>query len=418
MPWKESSVMDERVRFIAAARSGRLPLAVLCRRFGISRVTGYKWMRRFEREGPEGLNDRSRAPHHHPNAVSARVVELIVQMRRRDRLLGPRKLRQLLIERRIRERVPSASTIAEILRRHGLTSRRKRRRRTPADPGPLQPARSVNQIWSADFKGWFATRDGQRCDILTVLDQHSRYAIRCPMIPGCTGDWTRAVFEAAFGEYGLPQTIRTDNGAPFATRGVAGLSKLSVWWLRLGISRQRIRPGHPQDNGAHERFHQTLKSYVADPPRAAGPAQQRALSRFRDYYNSQRPHEALEQATPASRYAPSPRPLPERLPEPDYPRGFLLRRVQVSGEFYWRQGKVFLGEALGKQTIGLQGIDGRYYRVYFMQEPIAIFDERGCSILKPAQLRRLVRRLGERAPTVSPGSPSETVGAGQGIENV
>ncbi len=392
MPWKETCAVEERMRFVMDRQSQELSMAALCRKYGVTRPVGYKWLERYQAEGVKGLQDRSRASKHHPNAVPQEIEKAILAVRRRHRYWGPRKILAWLKREHPRQRLPVASTTGEILRRHGLTVPRKRRRRCPPLGRPLSPSEAPNTVWCADFKGWFRTGDGCRCDPLTILDLWSRYLLRCQLLQKTGHEDTRALFEAAFCEYGLPQVIRTDNGPPFATRGIAGLSKLSVWWLRLGIRPERIEPGQPQQNGAQERLHLTLKQETATPPQPSWRAQQRSMVRFRHQYNQDRPHEALSQEVPASRYQPSPRSYPDRLPEAEYPDHLLLRRVQISGEFYWKRSKVFLGEALAKQTVGLEPIDERYYRVYFTHLQLGIFDSDSFKMLSPKELAKLNRR--------------------------
>lgn len=412
MPWKETCAMNERMKFVVDYEQRKVPLAVLCRQYGISRVTGYKWLKRYEVEGVEGLQDRSRAAKHHPQAVPERLENAIVELRHQHRWWGPRKIRVYLQQHRPHEKWPAISTMGEILKRHGLTVPRKRQRRGSPSPSPLTPSSGPNTVWCADFKGWFLTGDGRRCDPLTLVDQHSRYLLRCQLLPKTGLAWTQPLLEAAFAEYGLPEVIRTDNGAPFASHGIAGLSKLSVWWLRLGIMPERIEPGHPQQNGVQERLHLTLKQETASPPRASWRAQQRSLDRFRQEYNEQRPHESLQDQVPASRYELSPRPYPERLPQTEYPETMLVRRVQKTGEFYWKHRKVFLGEAFARQVIGVEPLDDRYYQVYFTQLPLGIFDSHTLKMLSRAQHRKVLQRFDKESSTVSSASAPETVEEG------
>lgn len=411
MPWKETCVMEERMKFVMERELEELPLAALCRKYGVSRPVGYKWLRRYEEGGVEGLRDRSRAPKHHPNGVPAQMEEAIVQLRTKRRYWGPRKIRARLVRRHPQQKWPAASTIGEILKRHGLTVPRKGRRRAPPSGRPLSKSEGPNTLWCADFKGWFRTGDARRCDPLTILDHWSRYLLRCQLVHDTGYEATRALFEAAFCQYGLPQVIRTDNGAPFASHGIRGLSKLSVWWLALGIRPERIDPGRPQQNGVQERLHRTLKQETACAPASTWRAQQRRLNRFRDEYNQERPHESLGQEVPASLYEPSPRAYPDRLPEPEYADQLLQRRVQISGEFYWKQHKVFLGEALAKQIIGLEPLDDRYYRVYFTDFELGILDSHGSKMLSQREQAKLGSRFAQADPQSLLRSASETLGS-------
>lgn len=246
-------------------------------------------------------------------------------------------------------------------------------------------------MWSVDFKGWFCTQDGARCDPLTILDQYSRYLIDCRLVAGTGRRGVQRVFERAFARYGLPQVIRSDNGTPFASRGVGGLSRLSTWWLRLGITPERIRPGKPQDNGAHERMHRTLKEEAATPPRATWHSQQRALERFRRDYNESRPHDSLGLQPPSGFYTPSTRRRPGRWLPVGYPDSWTVRKVQQHGEFYWAGQPVFLGEALASQPVGLQPLEPGWSRVFFTHIPLALFEEARNRILTPAEARRWER---------------------------
>ena len=392
MPWVETCAMEERIKFICDSESSESSIAELCRYYGISRPTAYKWLNRYREEGIDGLKERSRAPQHHANAVAIPTEQMILNVRQQHPHWGARKIRARLEREFPQQRWPAASTIGELLERNGLIVPRPRRRRcTPTAP-PLRTGQYPNAVWCADFKGWFCTQDGRRCDPLTLLDQCSRYLLRCQLLRRTTGGAVRALCEAAFREYGLPEVIRTDNGAPFASRGIGGLSRLSVWWLKLGIRPERIQPGQPQQNGAQERFHRTLKEETATPPAVSWNAQQRRLDRFRQEYNCERPHQALAQQTPESRYALSWRPYPERLRTVQYRSGLPVRRVQKHGEFRWQHENVFLGQAFSGEPIGLEAITERYYRIYFTDYPLGLFDSFRYRILTPAQERRLWRR--------------------------
>jgi len=255
-----------------------------------------------------------------------------------------------------------------------VVARKKRRKTTPYCE-PLVHADGPNRVWCADFKGWFRTADGQRIDPLTISDAHSRYLLRCQAVEKTDTPRVQAIFEAAFREYGLPLAIRTDNGAPFASTALAGLSRLAVWWIKLGIVPERIEAGHPEQNGRHERMHRTLKQEVAMPPAKDRRAQQRALERFRQEYNEVRPHEALGMQTPASVYARSWREYPRQVPEPEYPPTMLVRRVHSKGHFRWKKRhEVFVSEVLWGERVGLLPIDERWYTVYFAHLPLGRFD--------------------------------------------
>lgn len=378
MTWKASCVMDERVKFISKYLEGQGSMSALCSEFGISRKTGYKWVQRYQSEGASGLSERSRAPHHHPHAVSNEVVEAILARRKAVRQEGPLKIRAYLQARCPELLCPAASTIAEILREHGLV--RKRRRRAAGFPSPdvtpLSSYEQPNDAWCADFKGWFRTGNGAVCTPLTVSDTASRFLLVCHSMGESYGFRSiRPLFEAAFREYGLPRVIRTDNGPPFGSHGLGSLSPLSVWLLQLAIRPEHIRPGKPQDNGRHERIHRTLKDYSAAPPRGSLRAQQRAFEQFKQYYNYERPHQSLGQRPPADFYSPSPRPFPNRLLEPEYPREWTVRKVKHKGGFLWQGHECYLSQSLAGHHVGLKPVDNDCWLIHFYDLPLAIFDE-------------------------------------------
>ena len=366
--------MDQRARAVMDVLDNGFSKVSVCEIFGISRPTLDKWLGRYEGEGVEGLRDRSRAPHRRPNAVDADTEKMIVKFRKERPDRGPRKIKVELAREHPHRRWPASSTIAEILDRHGLTVRRKRNRKAEPYTEPFAECREANDVWCIDFKGWFLTGDGERCDPLTISDGSTRYLIRCNRVPRTDFGCVKPVLEAAFREYGLPRAMRSDNGAPFASRAPRGLSPLSLWWIKLGIVPERIEPGKPQQNGRHERMHLTLKQCTASPPKATLRAQQRAFDVFREDYNFSRPHEALGQRTPGELYRASPRPYPRRVPEISYPAAMIVRRVEKSGVISWRQSRIFISEALAGETVGLLALDERYYRVYFAQLDLGVVD--------------------------------------------
>lgn len=353
MPWKERKALDEKKSFIEAWQRDEASLAELCRRYEITRQTGYKWLERFEREGEAGLEERSRAPLHHPQAMTSAVRQALIDLRSQHPSWGPRKLRAYLEREAPRTHWPTASSIGDLLHREGLAHPRRTRKRTPSYTEPLQHAQAPNQVWCADFKGWFLTEDGSRCDPLTITDACSRYLIRCCAVKRTDSEHAWAVFEAAFREFGLPEAIRTDNGSPFASRAPAGLSQLSMLWLRLGIRHERIEPGQPQQNGRHERMHRTLKQETASPPERNLRRQQIAFLHFQKEYNHIRPHEALQYETPASRYVGSERRYPARLPELQYPKHAELRRVSHHGDVKLHGQQMFVSSLLAWEVVGL-----------------------------------------------------------------
>ena len=331
MPWMETSPVDQRERFIRDHRLDLYAMAELCARYGISRKTGYKWLGRFEEGGRLGLGDRSRAPHRCPHRIGRDVAAVICAARRQHPSWGPAKLLAWLQPRHPDLEWPAVSTAGDLLARRGLVKKRRRRRHWQ-HPGVVPAVTTQpNDLWTADVKGHFRTRDRIYCYPLTVADQHTRYLLACHGLLSTKGQGVRPIFDRLFREYGLPRAIRTDNGVPFATTGIHGLSQLNVWWLRLGIQHQRILPAHPEQNGAHERMHKTLKGEACRPPQASLVPQQRAFNTFRRLYNDERPHEALSDRPPAALYRPSPRPYTGALPPVEYPGHFLVKRVTNAG---------------------------------------------------------------------------------------
>jgi len=373
MPWQESCTMDERVRFIADHTSGFWTMTELCERYEISRKTGYKWLDRYRQEGPAGLVERSHAAHVHGRATPQCMVEAIVGLRRERPSWGPRKIIGKLVERQPGIAWPTPSTAGAILKRAGLVCGRRVRRRAPPRLGELTVPQHANHVWGIDHKGWIRLRDGTRVEPLTVTDGFSRYLISV----GATGstEYTEAkpLIERAFRDHGLPEVIRSDNGSPFASTGITGLTRLSVWWIKLGVRHERIDPGHPQQNGRHERFHLTLLEAMR-PPAADRAAQARRFASFARDFNEERPHEALGQRTPASVYRRSPRSMPARLPEPDYPSGFVLRQVRSNGEIKWDGDFVHICSALAGETVAVEETEDGHWRVRFFDVPIAIID--------------------------------------------
>ena len=367
--------MEEKLRFVFAYERDEQTMVELCEQFGISRETGYVWLRRYRQSGVAGLVELNRRPQRFPGQTGASLEQAIMELRQAHMRWGPRKLKRLLERDQPGRRWPAASTIGALLKREGLVVARRKRRKTAPYTEPLGHADESNRVWCADFKGWFRTGNGERIDPLTITDAYSRYLLRSQAVEKTDTARVQAIFEAAFREYGLPQAIRTDNGAPFASTALAGLSRLAVWWIKLGIVPERIEAGHPEQNGRHERMHRTLKQEVATPPAANRRAQQRELERFRQEYNQVRPHEALGMQTPAGVYRPSAREFPRRLPEIEYPEGMEVRSIHAHGHFRWKKRHdVFLTEVLWGERIGLLPRDERWYDVYFGPVLLARFD--------------------------------------------
>jgi putative transposase len=377
MGWKERCVMDERIEFIKDWQQNRWTITELAQTYGISRKTAYKFIARFKQHGIEGLTDQSRAPQHHPNAVPDHLAAAIVECKQAYTKYGPRKVITCLRREYPEVCWPAVSTASDILRRHGLVHQRKLRRKAPPVELPFVPAQVPNDVWCTDFKGWFCTGDGTRCEPFTVTDKYTRYLLCCQAMTGYKGfAAVKPLFEMVFRKAGLPRVIHSDNGPPFASTGLAGLTKLNVWWMKLGIVHERSRPGEPQDNGRHERMHRTLKEYTAQPPKETLGRQQLAFLDFMEQYNEHRPHEALSQKTPSSIYHPSARTFPERLIcNPHYPDDWTVRKVKSSGRFKWRGHAVSLTDALTGEYVGFQPVSGGIWGVHFQGFPIGLFDE-------------------------------------------
>jgi transposase InsO family protein len=397
--------MEEKLRFVFEHQQGERSMKELCEGYEISRETGYVWLRRYGELGWEGLVEKSREPRRHPNQTAAEIEKRIVAVREAHMKWGPRKLKRVL-EREEPGRVwPAVSTMGALLKREGMIVGRRKRKRTAPYTEPLAHAEGPNRVWCADFKGWFRSGDGERIDPLTISDAHSRYLLRCQAVEKTGTARVQAIFEAAFREYGLPEAIRTDNGAPFATHALAGLSRLAVWWIKLGIVPERIEAGHPEQNGRHERMHRTLKQETAEPPAANRRAQQRAFDRFCKEYNEVRPHEALGMKTPAETYEPSSRRFPAREPELEYPDSMLVRQVGSKGQFRWNKHEVFVTEVLWGERIGLLPVDDHCFTVYFGPVALARFDNRQAFLLPLPKAKNFYEddaEEGEASPSPAP----------------
>jgi putative transposase len=354
MPWRETSPMDQRLQFIADYTRDLWTMSELCAQYGISRKTGYKWLTRYALLGPAGLEQRSRRPHRCPHATPAPVVSALLKARRGHPDWSAKKLLAILAPRHPPWRLPAVSTAQAILKRHGLVRHQRRRPRRGHPGRPTTVSTAPNDVWTADFKGEFKTRDGRYCYPLTVIDHYSRCVLACRALLGPTYAGTRASFQQLFRTYGLPRVIRTDNGTPFAGTGLARLSRLAVWWIRLGIEPELIEPAHPEQNGRHERFHRTLKGRTTRPPAASRAGQQRRFTTFCREFNHVRPHEALGQTAPAQHYAPSPRRLPQQLAPLSYPAHFEQRRVGSNGCIRWHTHFVFVSSVLAGECLGLE----------------------------------------------------------------
>jgi putative transposase len=378
MPWKECHVVDDRLRFVARLLDGE-KMAPLCKAFGISRKTGYKIYERYKDCGIQGLTDRSRRPYRHANQVPMVVEKTIVALKREYPSWGAPKIRERLRRRCPELLCPAISTVHAVLDRQGLVTRPRRRRpRLRGTPlsRPLQP----NDLWCADYKGEFMLANRQYCYPLTVTDFATRYLIGCEALSTTKEQYAFTVFEQLFKEFGLPRAIRTDNGVPFASaHAIYGLSKLSVWWLRLGIALERIAPGHPEQNGQHERMHLTLKREATKPAAANGLQQQARFEAFRTCYNVERPHQALGMKTPADLYERSPRPFGE-LPALEYPLHDWSTTVTTCGRICYRTRKINLSQVFAGQRVGVRQVSERIWLVTFMEYDLGYFDDETCRL--------------------------------------
>jgi transposase InsO family protein len=370
--------MDERVLFISRLLEGER-MTDLCQEFGISRKTGYKFRDRYAAHGVRGLVDSSRRPIHHPHHTPEAIEELIVSLRRIRPSWGPKKLRVRLQVNHPGVTIPAASTIGEILKRYEIPRRRSKRRIRKAIPtGPLRESQAPNEVWCVDYKGQFQLGNRRYCYPLTVSDHYSRYLLGCEALENTGTDSAWSTFEQVFQEHGLPQAIRSDNGTPFSSRGLNGWSRLSVWWLRLGIELERIEPGHPEQNGRHERMHLTLKQEATRPPSPNLFHQQARFDGFRHEYNLERPHEALDMRPPASSYRFSKRRYPKKLSRLEYPMHDLARPVNNNGAVYLYQNTTFyLSLALAGEEVGLREVRPNIWLVSFMDHNLGYFDKRG-----------------------------------------
>jgi len=382
MPWNETSAMDQKIQLIADWLSGDYRKTELCRIYGISRPTADKWIRRYAELGPRGLEEQPRAAHHHPNQTAEELRALIVQTKLQRQKWGPGKVLDWLRRKRPELKWPADSTGGAILKRAGLVQSRKRRRRVAPYNEPFGACEGANQSWSADFKGDFLMRNGRRCYPLTISDNFSRYLLLCRALGRPRYEEVQPWFEWVFRQYGLPDVIRTDNGAPFASLAVGGLSQLSKWWINLGIKPERIQPGKPAQNGRHERMHRTLKDAVA--PQRDLREQQRHYDPFQEEYNWERSHESLARKTPGSLYCSSPRSYPAKLPEVQYESGVTVRRVRHNGEIKWCGYMIYLSEVLAKEPVGLKPIDDHRWELRYSFHLLGVLDERNKSIT-PAQ---------------------------------
>jgi putative transposase len=375
MPWRNTSPMHERQRFVIDAQYTPTSFHELCRRYGISRKTGYKWIHRYRDEGLEALGDRSHRPRSCSHATPPEIVRDILKLQKRWNWGAP-KIQDLLLEKWPPESIPAISTIHRILKRHGRV-KTPRRSRIRAHPGkPTAPITEPNGVWTTDFKGEFKTKDGIYCYPLTVQDSYSRFLLACQGFTGNLLIPTNRTFKRLFMEYGLPLRIRSDNGTPFASTALGRLSQLSVWWIQLGITPELIEPAHPEQNPRHERMHRTLKDDTTKPPSSNLTAQQRRFNKFIHTFNYDRPHEALGQQRPVKFYEPSPRPYPKHIPPIEYPAHFEIRRVSKNGGIRWNARWVNVSHVLQELPVGLEPIADGTWNVFFGPVHLGWLDER------------------------------------------
>ena len=378
MPWNRTDPMEERIRFVMEAKSDVFQMSELCQRYGVSRKTGYKWLQRYRQEGLAGLQDRSRAPRHCPHRTPQAIADILIEARHQRPHWGAGMLMDRLKRRQPEVKWPATSTAQEILKQAGLIQPKRRRRRRQGSPhSPLQLGEvAPHEVLTADFKGEFRTRDRRYCYPLTIADHTSRYLLACRAFSSTAGGPVKQVFREIFREYGLPRAILTDNGTPFATTGVARLSRLAVWWIRLGIQPLRIQPGHPEQNPRHERMHRTLKQETTRPPARNPLSQQQVFDRFREEYNQERPHQGLQAKTPADVYRRSTRAYPKRLLPLEYLGHWEIRRVSPNGCLSFKRKVLFLSHALEGQKVGLEETKEGIWSFYFGPVLLGRYDER------------------------------------------
>jgi putative transposase len=366
MPWSETTTMEQKIQFIRDWRRGAMTVSDLCFVYGISRKTGYKWIERYVEEGPDGLICRSQSARVIPHKTTFEVEQAILAMRLRHPTWGAKKLLPTLEGRYPQMELPSRTTVCEILSRNGLVHSKPKRRAVGHPGKPTKHIELPNDCWSIDFKGQFRLKGaGPYCYPLTMTDNYSRFLLCCQSQKGVTIEESKETLTKLFREYGLPVRIRSDNGSPFGARTLGRLTKLSAWWIRLGVMPEFIEPGKPQQNGKHERMHKTLKAEATKPPAGSMAAQQRKFNAFMQEFNYERPHEALDMKTPSQLYKPSARAMPDKLAELEYPDRFEVRYVSANGGIRWGGRWLNISQALVDQYVGLEEIDDGQWDVYF-----------------------------------------------------
>lgn len=384
MPWKETEPMNEKLKFISAFLDNKdATFQELCKRFNISCKTGYKYVNRYGREGIEGLKERSRAPHSHPNQIPEFIEQSILELKDKHPSWGSKKLMNWLLQEKSELSWPSRSTIDELLKKYNLVRPARRKRRVAPYTNPFVLCINPNDSWSIDYKGQFSLGNKQLCYPLTITDNFSRYVFAIEGNPQISGIQVKRVLTRLFLEFGLPLALRSDNGAPFAGNGLAGLSQLAVWLIQLNIIPERIRSGNPQENGRHERMHLTLKKETASPPQWDQAGQQQCFDDFKKVFNEQRPHEGIEFKRPAWLYQASPRNFPSKIPPVEYDSTYFnIRKVRTNGTMKWQGKEIFISETLTGKAIGMKPVNEQEWLLYFSFMPLGIFNEKTLKVNK------------------------------------
>lgn len=382
MSWRNICPMDEKIKFIAAIKEGSLSMTDLCNNFGISRKTGYKWLERYESHGPSGLEDRVRARLTQEHRIQDSKVNSILQLKAKYMNWGPKKLKIRLEHDNPDTVWPAASTIGDILKQHGLVDRRKKRKRVPPFTQPFSECNESNDSWSADFKGQFLLGNNKYCYPVTITDNFSRYILACDGYLNPTLENVKRSFKYAFIDYGLPNSIKTDNGTPFSSTSIAGLSQLAIWWIKLGILPERIDPGHPEQNGRHERMHKTLKHDTASPPQKTLSAQNELFDNFKQEFNYQRPHEAIGNKTPSEIYNRSSREYTGIVPKIMYDDDYTVRMVRHNGQIKWKGKTFYLTRLLHGEPVGLKEFDNGMWEIMFSFLKLGVLNETKSAIIR------------------------------------
>lgn len=381
MPWKTVKPMDQKIRLLSDWQAGQCSKTDLSHKYDVSRPTINKWLMRYEHEGIDGLKERSRAPQHCPHKTSDEIISMIISRKLTNIKRGPKKVIAQLRKEYPELSWPAPSTAGDWLKKLNLVRKKKKRLCVAPYTKPFAQCTKPNAVWSADYKGQFYTQDGKICYPLTISDNHSRYLLKCQGLVGPRYHQTKAVFRAVFKEYGLPNAIKTDNGIPFASTSIGGLSHLSIWWILLGIVPERIDKGCPQQNGRHERMHRTLKEEALNPVAQTLEKQQLAFESFRISYNTDRPHESLNQQCPSDYYQPSTLPYRKKLGKPRYDSIITVRQACRNGHFMFKNHDFFLSKLLADQPIGLKEVADGYWTIYFSFQPIGTIDMRKKRVL-------------------------------------